>query len=57
MEKRAKEHSVAYIRSLSGLKVICVIMVFSWHAFIPRGGIDWGARACQFLFLASGGLV
>lgn len=57
MEIKAREPSATYINSLSGFKVICVILVFSWHAFIPRGGIDWGARACQFLFLASGFLV
>lgn len=52
VEKRAKR-----IDSLTGLKVICLLLIFLWHGPFPHPKTDIGARTCEFLFLASGFLV
>ena len=45
------------IGSLSGLKVIALILLFWWHSPIPNPHVDIGARACEFFFVVSGFLV
>jgi len=42
---------VQRIGSLSGLKVIALILLFCWHSSIPNPHVDIGARACEFFFV------
>ena len=52
-----KGKRIQYISSLAGLKALCLVLLFWWHAPIPRPEVDLGARTCDFLFIASGFLV
>ena len=45
------------IKSLNGLKVISVILIFLWHVYISNPLPDFGARACELFFTISGFLV
>lgn len=48
------------IKSLDGLKVIMLFLIFCWHTPENPGGVigkpivDIGARACEVLFVISG---
>lgn len=45
------------IGSLTGLKVIAMLLLFWHHSTMPKLSIDLGARTCEFLFVVSGFLV
>lgn len=45
------------INSLTGLKVIAMLLIFWWHAPIRDPDVDLGARMCELLFVCSGFLV
>lgn len=45
------------IHSLSGLKVIAILLIFWWHSWLNNPPCDLGARCCEFFFVASGFLV
>lgn len=45
------------IDSLTGLKVIAMLLLFWHHSTIPKLPVDIGARTCEFLFVVSGFLV
>ena len=51
------------IKSLDGLKVIMLLLIFCWHtpenpsSIIGKPIVDLGARACEVLFIISGFLV
>lgn len=60
--RNAKESSLAELRpprlhSLTGLKVIALILIFIWHALPQEGLPDLGARCCEVMFASSGFLV
>ena len=45
------------LNSISGLKAICMFMIFWWHCPIvglPTPSVDLGGRACELLFVSSG---
>lgn len=52
VQKRQKS-----INSLTGLKVIAMLLLFWHHSTIPKLPVDIGARTCEFLFVVSGFLV
>ena len=45
------------IKSLMGLKVIAIFLLFWWHSAIPNPNVDLGARTCEFFFIVWGFLV
>ena len=45
------------INSLTVLKFVAMMLIVWWHIGKPSHLIDLGARACEFLFVASGFLV
>ena len=45
------------INSLGILKIICFLLMFWHHSYLPKPSVDLGARACEFFFVASGFLV
>ena len=51
--KQNKEH----IYSLSGLKVIAILLMFWYHSKIPNPDISMGSRLCEIFFVCSGFLV
>ena len=53
-EKAAKNDKIL---SVTGLKVLAVILIFIHHSRIPLDGIDLGARMCELFFIISGFLV
>ena len=46
-----------YIKSLTGLKAIAMLLIFWQHAPIKNPPIDLGARMCELLFICSGFLI
>lgn len=42
------------IYSIDGLKVIGALIIFWWHAPLYKPSIDFGARMCEFFFVAAG---
>ena len=42
------------IDSLTGLKAVALLLIFWWHAPIPKPDFDIGAQMCQLLFICSG---
>ncbi len=56
-ERYMTERKKDYIHSLTGLKVICMLLIFWWHSTMPKPQTDLGARCCEFLFVVSGFLV
>ena len=58
MEKtKQSEKRQRPIESLTGLKVIAMLLLFWHHSTIPKLSVDLGARTCEFLFVVSGFLV
>lgn len=56
MTKQAKD-KITKINSLTGLKVLAMMLIFWWHAPIKNPSADLGARMCELLFVCSGFLV
>lgn len=52
MEQKQKK-----LFGLGFLKFVAMLMIVWWHIGRASGVIDWGARMCEFLFVASGFLV
>jgi len=42
------------INSISGLKVLAVLLIYWWHCGVPTPPVDLGARSCEFFFVCSG---
>ena len=58
MEKtKQSEKRQRPIESLTGLKVIAMLLLFWHHSTIPKLSVELGARTCEFLFVVSGLLV
>ena len=45
------------LNAITGIKVLLVLLVFTWHAFSTDNFPRYGARCCDFLFVISGFLV
>ena len=42
------------INSFTGIKAISLLVIYCWHAPLPRPSVDIGTRLCEILFLISG---
>ena len=43
-----------HINSFTGIKAISLLVIYCWHAPLPRPSVDIGTRLCEILFLISG---
>lgn len=51
----AKEKTM--INSLTGIKVIALLLLFVHHSSLPKLPFELGSRMCELLFVISGFLV